>query len=354
MIPNPRYELSEHFRELLEMLLTDAPSEQVCGRFDTDGWLYLYTGWVKGQRRLLVDTKHHRDDIAAFWKSKKEIVVYRDDFFGSPTVVGALYEVLRHTGDLFQGWKLTEYRNVRGTGQAETLDTGYTVEKFLSDVKLVREESVERRYWDGEEADNERVHEYRVLRTLQETRWFHATLRENADSIVTYGLQPSGLGPQRREGWSPGWNMGLQSAVYLTSSFRYAMGIGYTLAIRNGKDAAILGVSGVGLEDTKLLHYDEDALRSELDDSVLYGHYDTDFPQWVTSAEHRVRSIGYKAPIKPKYIKLLAVARYSQEIFYGGRVYREEEPTYPGEQPKIEPDVEWVGSSLLFDEDEDT
>lgn len=333
---NPKTAVAPWVDELLPIEMRNATKHQRP--------IYVTFEWDEGRRWISTVPGHGGlgRSIAMIVPTLREIIVMKEDFFQSPTLVHALHTFLSPRREMFAGYEMTEFGEWPGGSsldRIEAYDTGYTVDRFLDEIRIIQEESTVR---SGRHGENEEVRtfEYLALQGPKDIRWYHATLRENLDSIATYGLRPSSLSEDRKEGWSPGWNINLQRAVYLTSSLSYAVRIAYTIATRSGKDAAVISVAGSGLSDTKLLTYDEDALRSDLDDSVIYGDYDIDFPQWVTSAEHRVRSVAYRGTIAPSAIRLVAVAKYAVETFQ--KPYSDDP-----EDVDHEVDIRWVGSNAV-------
>jgi hypothetical protein len=273
--------------------------------------------------------------LAVIVPAEKIFGVARESFFFSPTTLHWMRQVFAAHPDLFAGYDLKEYEGAYGE-RFEWAETGYTVERFMAELKLVHEESVVR--FGREQKGQRKDFDYWAMHGPREVLWYHATSKANLPSILETGLVPSSLAEKRTEGWSPGWNMHLQKAVYLTSDEGYARRIAETIAERTEGDAVVLSVDGAGLEDTKRVTFDEDALYDEYG-GPHYDGFDRDFPQWVTSEEHRVHSIAYIGRIAPSHISVLATGVYTVEALARG--YTEGSPeTHPNDYEFV-PEVTW-------------
>lgn len=135
--------------------------------------------------------------------------------------------------------------------------------------------------------------------------------------------------------------MDLQRAVYLTADESLAIRIAETLAYREEQDVAVVEVDGRGLEDTKRLTFDEDALRNSFDDRVEWEDYDADFPQWVSGFESHVKSIAYIGKISPKYLRVPLIGTYKVEAYPVPYAKPGADPETDPDEFRFEGEVEW-------------
>ena len=324
---NPKYALGENLDE--EMLAHAFAHPKM--RWD------LSLDWEKG--RQVVAWGGRGKTLAEIDVPNERIILVRGDII-EPTTIHWLYELLLKLPKL-RSMKIVNHLGTWGGGNVEVEDSGYTGEEFMQAVREVSEESVVRHGRD-EERDETKTFRYRALATAQEMDWFHATLAKNVESIMRHGLRPS-KSEGAEEGWSPGWNMGIQRGVYLTNSEGYARQIAETVATRNELPAVLLRVDGRGLEDTKLLTFDEDVLRDEFHDSPDWEAFDGDFPQWVTGFEAKISSVAYLGPIALSAIS--EVARCAVKIEAYATPYSQSDAT-----PETDPDsFEFVAETSWSD-----
>lgn len=270
----------------------------------------LLTWWGMGKRMLLVNI------------ASKRILTFSD--VDSPTNV----HILKQIYDEMPEWhnlNVGEYLYLRGDGKVVWSDTGVSLKNFVRDLKFVSGSFSHKRSRNSVEVA-ERQYWAKIDPT--ETRWYHATLGSNLDSIMKTGLLPSAS--VKSEGWSPSWNIEKQNAIYITSSLLYASRIAETLANGAKETAVVIEIDGRALNPSRLIA-DEDALRDDYDASVNYGEIDIDFPDYVTSWFSGIRSIASLDKISPKYLSVALVGNYSEEIIH----YRDTE--------EVESSVEFSG-----------
>ena len=153
--------------------------------------------------------------------------------------------------------------------------------------------------------DSFEEYEFEVLQDVTEIDWYHATARKNWNSIKRVGLVPSKEFQQAQQhGWTT-LNFDLQNAVYLTYSKSHAEDIAQAIAEKFGEPAIVLKVKGSALKDTSHIAVDEDALRNDFDGNVSGGMSLSGMPNYFTSIQHRVRSIGYTTTIQPQFISFV-------------------------------------------------
>lgn len=327
---NPKYKLASDFDEVLRIFTNRAKSYRLALEWETGKGQSVWPFPLKsgaGKRLAVVDGENG--------------AIVLEGKLMHPTTVHWLYEFLSAHGQSLLDYRLLERDPDPPNWQNPYIDTGYTTRRFLDEAKIVLEESVVRHGKD-ESRSHRQVFEYRALKTAREMPWYHATLAERVPSIMERGLLPSSLGQGRTEGWSPGWNKDLQRAVYLTADESYAARVAETMAIREEKDAVVIEVNGEGLEDTKRITFDEDALRSYLDDEVMWEDYDADFPQWVSGLESQVKSIAYLGAIAPRYLKVHKIGVYKVEAYAVPYAKPGADPETDPDEFRFEAEVEWV------------
>ncbi len=322
MKANPKYPLDPDFRREVER------RERAEQRTRTHGEKRVplaVEGLLEGTRYARRLTVGSGGRALAYWlPDRRELTLYlRDPPTLDPTVAYWLLGMLREMPE-WADVPLSNFEGTYGDGTVRGEPLGITLGDVKDATVEVTETGLESPFYEGEE-EVLRTWKYRAVPF--ETRvWYHATLAYRVPSILEQGLLPSGLGQERTEGWSPGWNWNLQRAVYLFSSPERAFRVAATLALRNEKDASIVQVTGKWVEDTRFLVPDEDALRDPHDGSVMYSDLDTDFPPWVTSQESKTRSIAYRGIIRPEFITPWATLLYSQtEIEFNGEKEIDEE-----------------------------
>jgi hypothetical protein len=193
--------------------------------------------------------------------------------------------------------------------------------------------------------DEPRAYQYLTYQDPEEVRWYHATLARHLPSIMQHGLLPSRVG--EGGGWSPGWNLGLQNAVYLCEDIARTYQIAETLVENTNEDAVIIEVEGAGLRGQSLT-LDEDAIISPDDGGVNPSMIDTDFPDFATSRDQAVRSLGVRGRIDPRY--LLEVLHLHVELSYFDR-YQEPIPDAEGAK-FVEKELTLSGpAAVLFEEE---
>jgi len=294
MRKNPRPPLAPDFDELVRIWLQRRDDFKLCAELSN----------VAPPHLRIWPEKRGYGCFAEVSPTHKRVVMYRRGFLDRPTDIAAM-ALVAETG-LLDDYEIFETDEVTN----ELVPVGLTMRSLLSAIHEVQEESIVRHDPRSDLPDEPRTFKYLARYSPQEMEWYHATLASRVPSILKHGLLPSSLQEGRVEGWSPSWNFGLQPAVYLTAYEDRAARIAETLALRNAEPATLLVVDGAGLIDTKLLTYDEDALRNEFSSYPYYEHYDQAFPQWVTSAEHRgTESIAYLGRIGPSAIHPLATVR---------------------------------------------
>lgn len=327
--PNPKYKLASNFDELLRIFTRGEKSYRLALDWETG----------KGQSVWPFPRKSGAGKGLAVVDVESEAIVLERKLM-HPTTVHWLYEFLSAHGQDLLEYRLLERDPDPPNWKNPYIDTGYTVRRFLDEAKIVSEESVVRHGRDASRSQK-KVFEYRALKTAKEMVWYHATLARNIPSIMERGLLPSSLEKGRPEGWSPGWNMDLQRAVYLASNESFAIRIAETLAYREEQDVAVVEVDGRGLEDTKRLTFDEDALRNKYDDSVGWESYDADFPQWVSGLESHVESIAYIGKISPKYLRVPLIGTYKVEAYAKPYSKPDADPETDPDEFRFESEVEW-------------
>jgi len=283
--------------------------------------------WHKGRRTVMLGG---RSELATLKPDQKLLLLVRGESLENPTTIHWLSGVYEQAPQLLD-YKIGYHRTTWGSGKVDFDDTGYDGHRLMAEIRQILEPSTVRHGHDRD-SDESADFSYLALAGPQDMVWYHATLAKNESSILRSGLLPPG-DQRRASGWSPAWNMGLQNAVYLTSDETRARRIAETLAVRSEEPAVVLSVDGAGLEDTRLLALDEDAIRNDYDGTVEWDYYDADFPQWVTSFENtQVLSIAYMDKISPQAISVLARCVPRVEAFARG--YAPEDAT-----PETDPDL---------------
>jgi hypothetical protein len=330
MEPNPRYPFASVFEDLLVRF----------SKGDRPYKLVVEEEVGAGRTIWPVPAKSNSGSpLASVEPSRRSIIL--DGDLMNPTTVHWLFEFLSRYGQGMLEFELLERDPNPEDWDSPYIDTGYTVRRFLDESKVIHEQSVIRHGRDPGRS-HRKDFEYRALKSPQELVWYHATLEKNVPSIMERGLLPSSLKQGRVDGWSPGWNMDLQQGVYLTSSLSLAAQIAETLAIREEQNAVIVKVDGRGLEDTKRLTFDEDALRNSYDGSVQWEGYDADFPQWVTGLESWVKSVAYLGKIAPKYLRVVSTAVYKVVALALPYSKADADPEVDPDQFRFEAEVEWT------------
>lgn len=297
MRKNPKYSLNRRFGEDLDFYRS-LPAGLFGKNLGSGFSIRLSEGRTVGVTRL-----GGRDSIADVDESAGEIRLRRT--LMSPTTIHWLFEFLSAYAERLGmlDYELLEYQSDDG----RYADTGYSVRRFLTESRMIKEEGVVRYSRDPSKSQLKSF-EYRVLITARDMTWYHATLERYLPSILKDGLLPSGIGKEKRPGWSEGWNEDLQRAVYVTSKASWAAAIAKTLASRFDEDAFVLEVDGAGFKDLKRLTFDEDAMRSL--STVTWGTHDKDFPPWVTGfgsgRPGGAYSVAYMGKIEPQYIRVFA------------------------------------------------
>jgi hypothetical protein len=313
--PNPKYSLSPSFAKAIRFYREHEPRVSLVRKETSSGYALSVEPEPRGRRRIVAVIDFETGAVTLPQQHSRLM----------PTEVHLLTEVAQavpELGDFMVGFGRTWNEPPELSGLT------------LADVAEMAAEVTETGYADWPAGTREYTFVYRALPPLEEMRLYHATLAARVPSIMERGLRPSGLGQERIEGWSPGWNMGLQEAVYLFVDPVMALRVAMTLSERAGEDAVVLEVEGRSLTDTLLRVPDEDALRSSLDDSVLWEGWDRDFPPWVTSAESRTQSLGYAATIPPAAIELWLTLLWAPDVWEedGEEFYEARwEPTGPAE-----------------------
>lgn len=204
---------------------------------------------------------------------------------------------------------------------------GITLGQFQAALQQVESELPARDRFHDE--PQPRLYRYKAYLQPQDIEWYHATLARNVGSILSHGLRPSQTG--EGGGWSPHWNMGLQSVVYLTADYDYAASIAETIALRAREDSVVLAVDGRALE-LERLRIDEDAAIDPDSGSVSFGMVDADWPEWESSwHQYRGQSLGYAGIIHPEHLRVVGQGRYSEETY-----------TDAYDREMVEEEVEWT------------
>lgn len=223
------------------------------------------------------------------------------DALRNPSMVEMLYSLNETLGDIVGSWPVYDIAEEDYYDpDAEMRNLG-ALKDIASKVREIEAETL--RFLPNDEGED--VYEkfkFKVHDAIEDITWFHATLKENLDSIMKKGLLPSG-----DEGSKAGWsilNVNIQDAVYLTHRQFYAEQIAESLVVQHGKEAVILEVDGDALKDYSKLVLDEDALRDpRMENMIAYGDVDPDLPSFYTSIEDKIASVGYRGIIKPQHIK---------------------------------------------------
>lgn len=292
--------------------------------------------WDKGRRMIVFGGS---PELAMLDPKRRLLFLLRGESLENPTTIHWLSGVYAQAPQLLD-YKIVYHKTTWGSGKVDFDDTGYDGRRLMAEVRQILEPSTVRH---GRDTDRDEAVDfsYLALESPQEMVWYHATLAKNEDSILRRGLLPPG-DERRASGWSPDWNMGLQNAVYLTSDETRARQIAETLATRNEEPAIVLSVNGSGLEDTRLLAFDEDAIRNDYDGAVDWESYDQDFPQWVTSFEHsQVRSIAYMGRIPPEEISVLARCVPRVEAYARGYIPEDATPETDPDSFVFETELTW-------------
>jgi len=281
-----------------------AVAEQVFEGGDPRGAKLLGTvPWIlRGDGRLLKlePGSSGRGGLAVFFPVERRIVIntYSRAPLKSPTTVHWLMELAKvpSLGD----WRLyrhADWEEWSGPGE-KVIDLGMTV----GDIpELVEEVAETTPVFDEEEP---RSYAYHRAIDPRAVKWYHATLERHVPSILERGLLPSQVGgDEARPGWSPGWNMYLQEAVYLFDSLEPAEAVAETLAARHEEPVVVLEVDGRGLSDPSRLVVDEDVLYDDYGFRGSSGA-DHDFPEYQTSWNTGRGSIGYAGIIAPEHIRV--------------------------------------------------
>jgi len=185
-------------------------------------------------------------------------------------------------------------------------ETGAWEERNIATLQdlVSKKKTISGKYKEFNRMQDDSFEEYHfeVLQDVTEIDWYHATLRSNWNSIKRVGLIPSQefQNPQQY-GWTV-LNMDLQNAVYLTYSKRYAQEIATELANRFDQPAVVLKIKGAALENPSKIVVDEDALRNDFDGGISAGMAMAGMPNYFSSIQHRLKSIGYEGTIKPGFI----------------------------------------------------
>lgn len=260
----------------------------------------------RGELEIKYRAYAHKNIIGIILKDQKE--GYLDDFkAGSIIVLEKLTNpdvayALNAIKDYFPNFKVYVH-------EEENLEDWDSPWEFIGNassvISRIKEKTVKHIQY-GSKEEKEEEFKYLVIEELKEKTWFHATLARNVSSIKQKGLLPSNSG---NEGWSQ-FNFNLQSAVYLTSDMGRAEKIAYTLGERHGEDAVILKIDSSIIDEDKAI-IDEDALRDK-EGYIMY-NYRADYPSFITSAAHRISSIGYAGIIPSNKITVAKFIDYDEE-----------------------------------------
>jgi len=146
----------------------------------------------------------------------------------------------------------------------------------------------------------------RVLKTIQEDTWYHATLKERLPSILKDGLIPSredGMGSYNNS------KISIQKVIYLTSNENDAVENCKFLMGEYEDDSVIIKVAGEALSDYSKIVIDEDVLSNDQnpnyvgDDLEGITHPKGYYPHFMTSYLS-IESIGYKGVIAPEFLTI--------------------------------------------------
>lgn len=182
-----------------------------------------------------------------------------------------------------------------------TIESVRDLEKSAQDI-LNESEEVESEfsfYSPGLKEGEKRKFKFKLLKSISNLSFYHATRKSNLDSIMSQGLKTSA---QLREefganiGWSQ-FNLNLQNVIYLTKDFYYAKDIAQTIANRFEEPAVIIEISPGGLKNLESIVVDEDIYQTEhgFIRNENIEHYN--FPEFFDSLKSSIESIGYKDPI---------------------------------------------------------
>lgn len=223
------------------------------------------------------------------------------DALRNPSLVEMLHSLNTTLGDILGNWPVYDIAEEDYYDPDAEMRKLGALKNIASKIRDVEAETL--RFLPNDEGED--VYEkfkFKVHDAVEDITWFHATLKENLESIMNKGLLPSG-----DEGSKAGWsilNLHIQDAVYLTHRQYYTEQIAESLVAQHGKEAVILEVDGQALKDYSKLVLDEDALRDpRMENMIAYGDVDPDLPSFYTSIEDKVASVGYRGVIKPQYIK---------------------------------------------------
>jgi len=182
-----------------------------------------------------------------------------------------------------------------------TIESIKDLEKLAQDI-LNESEEVESEFsfYSPGLKEGERIKfKFKLLKSISNLPFYHATRKSNLDSIMSQGLKTSA---QLREelgtniGWSE-FNLNLQNAIYLTKDFSYAKDIAQTIANRFEEPAVVIEVSPGGLKNLESIVVDEDVYQTEHGFLRNENIEDYNFPEFFNSLKSSIESIGYKDPI---------------------------------------------------------
>jgi hypothetical protein len=206
-------------------------------------------------------------------------------------------ESLLNSYPFMENFQVTNYIFPGDRWNQKPIENYGTLKDLVSKIKQVKfKTSVYNRDPDKDLEFQE--FELRVLQTVEDIDWFHATRKSNLKSIKRHGLLPKTQG----KGWTV-LNIDIQKAVYLTADINYARSIAETLAGRFEENAVILRISGRALKDTTKLVIDEDTLRDEMDGTVHSGK-EIGMPTYLLSVLDDIGSLGYKGVIPSSFISV--------------------------------------------------
>lgn len=313
--PNPRYVLSEDFAELAAV-------------FARQPVISLDLHWAGGRARVTIGGRGHSPIGIRVLPIARRIEISVRSFPLDPTTTF----VLRELADAMAPWRSYElgfeqhWTEVAGARPGASVFTSYemTLSEFRDALRVVeREASVYSGPYDSREASRA-IYRFDAYTLPEEEVWYHATLLAYVPSIMREGLAPSSLARERVEGISPGFNIYLQRAVYLTLYREDAEDFAVSLALREGTDAAVLEVAPGAIEMPEFLVVDEDALYDErAGQGPTSGPHDADFPDYYVSLR-RFGRLGYAGALAARYLSLVSEASVEdwEEVEPFSRQYR--------------------------------